>query len=109
MNIMTVARGMHVPTRTRMILIVSGDLEPVYLRDMGISTFVNNRHYSSPRADLRFLSRQEEKRFNQMAGCPSDWKDIAFEEGDDARDDARDLARLAADDRVRAAILSLLR
>lgn len=105
---MTLARATHVPTRTRMILIVAGEIEPVYLRDMGTSTFVNNRHYPSPRADLRFLSRQEEKRFNTMATAPADWKDLSFLEGDSAFAEAADLARLAANPAVAAAIRALL-
>lgn len=108
MDIMTIARGTHVPTRTRMILIVSGNLEPVYLRDMGTSTFVNNRHYPSPRADLRFLSKQEEKRFNNMAASASDWDGLCFLEGDAAFAEAADLARLAANPAVAAAIRALL-
>ncbi len=108
MDIMTIARGTHVPTRTRMILIVSGEHEPIYLRDMGTSTFVGNRHFNTPRTDLRFLSKQEEKRFNQMAANPADWRDISFGEGDDARAEAADLAALAANPVVAAAIRALL-
>lgn len=106
-NITTLARGTHVPTRTRMILIVAGDRNPVYLRDMGTSIFVGNRHYSTPHADLRFLSKQEEKRFNTMAANATDWSDISFCEGEDAKYEALDLARLAANPVVAQVIRNL--
>jgi hypothetical protein len=108
-NITTLARGTHVPTRTRMILIVAGDRNPVYLRDMGTSIFVGNRHYSTPRADLRFLSKQEERRFNRQSANPADWTGVSVLEGEDARTEALDLARTAANPAVASAIRSIVR
>lgn len=105
---MTLARAKHVPTRTRMILIVSGDANPVYLRDLGMAAVINGRHYNPLRADLRFLSKQEEKRFNNMAASASDWEELSFYEGDDARAEAADLAAIAANPVVAAAIRALL-
>lgn len=108
-NTVTIARGTHVPTRTRMILIVAGDRNPVYLRDMGTSIFIGGRHYSTPHTDLRFLSPQEEKRFNRMATNAADWRDVSFRDGEDAKHEALDLARLSANPAVAEAIRWVIR
>lgn len=107
-NIM-VARATHLPTRTTMIVIVVDDRNPVYLRDLGLRTVIDGRHFASPKADLRFLSRQEEKRFNRMATSASDWADMSCIEGDDARDKALDLAHSSINPAVAEAIRWLFR
>ena len=106
---MTLARATHVPTRTRMVVVIRGDLDPVYLRDMGFSHMIRGRHFMHPKLDLRFLSKQEEKRFNNMAASASDWQDLAFFEGDDAIAEADYLYRHAPDEAVKKALASLLR
>lgn len=101
------ARATHSPTHTRMILIIAGDRNPVYLRDLGFRAVIDGRHYSPAKADLRFLSRQEEKRFNTMAANATDWSDISSLEGDEAKYEALGLARNAANYVVAQAIRSL--
>jgi len=92
-----------------MIVIVVDDRNPVYLRDLGLRTVIDGRHFASPKADLRFLSRQEEKRFNRMATSASDWADMNCIEGDDARDKALDLAHSSINPAVAEAIRWLFR
>ena len=106
---MTLARATHVPTRTRMVVVIRGEKDPVYLRDMGYACMIRGRHFMPPKLDLRFLSSQEEKRFNTMATSPSDWQDLAFFEGDDAYTEADDLYRHVADEAVKKALAALLR
>lgn len=106
-NTVTLAQATHVPTRTTMVLIVSGDRNPVYLRHLGFSTVIGGRHFNTSRADLRFLSKQEEKRFNCMAANTADWSDLSFYEGDDAKYEALGLARAAANPVVAQVIRNL--
>lgn len=104
-----VAKATHLPTRTVMIAIIAGERDPVYLRDLGMRTVIDGHHYSTPRADLRFLSKQEEKRFNRMATAPSDWVNMTCVEGDDAHDEAINLARSAVNPAVAEAIRWVIR
>lgn len=107
-NIM-VAKATHLPTHTTMVVIIVDDKSPVYLRDLGLRTVIDGRRFDSPKEDLRFLSRQEEKRFNRMATSASDWTDMSCIEGDDARDKALDLAHAAINPAVAEAIRWLFR
>lgn len=107
-NIM-VAKATHIPTRTTMVVIIVDDKNPVYLRDLGLRTVIDGHHFASPKADLRFLSHQEEKRFNRMATSASDWADMTCVEGDDAHDEAINLARSAVNPAVAEAIRWVIR
>lgn len=102
----TLATGTHVPTRTTLVQIIVGG-EVLYLRHLGVSTIVGGRHYAQPKADLRFASRQEEKRFENLSTNLSDWANLTLVEGDDAKDEALALSRMAANPAVASAIRSL--
>jgi len=104
-----VARATHLPTHTTMVVIIVDDKNPVYLRDLGMRTVIDGRRFTSPKADMRFLSKQEEKRFNRMATSASDWTDMSCIEGDDARDEALDIAKDAINPSVAEAIRWLFR
>lgn len=107
-NIM-VAKATHLPTHTTMVVIIVDDKNPVYLRDLGLRTVIDGHRFTSPRADLRFLSKQEEKRFNRMSTSASDWTDMHCTEGPAARDEALDLAHSAINPAVAEAIRWLFR
>ena len=102
----TLASGTHAPTRTTMIQIIVGD-EVLYFRHLGVSPVIGGRHFSQPKADLRFASRQEEKRFENLSTNLSDWLNLTVTEGDDAKDEALNFARMAANPAVASAIRSL--
>ena len=102
----TLASGTHAPTHTTMIQIIVGG-EVLYLRHLGVSTIIGGCHFSQPKADLRFTSRQEEKRFENLSTNLTDWSNLTLVEGDDAKDEALALSRMAANPAVASAIRSL--
>lgn len=104
----TLARAFHTPTRTAMIVAIVGDKSPVYLRDRGFRREIDGRHFVEEHLDVRFLSRQEEKRFNRCAAAPRDWADIHVAEGDDALNEIRTIISQIVNPTIKEALSALL-
>lgn len=102
-------KAFHIPTRTAMIVAVIGD-NAIHLRNRGYRVEIDGRHYACPgRLDLRFASKQEIKRFNHLAACPSDWEMEATFIGDAAVDEIRRIIADAVNPAVKEALRGLIR
>jgi len=105
----TLARAFHTPTRTAMIVAIVGDKSPVYLRDRGFRREIDGRHFAEEHLDVRFLSKQEEKRFNRASTCPRDWEDVHVAEGDDALGEIHTLISQIVNPTIKEVLKALVR